>query len=277
MNIFKKVFLLFLFTINSIAGERIITLSPSINEIVFALGSGNNIVANTKYCDFPEESKQIPKVGGYSSISLEKMLVSKPTLVLAQDYDNELISNIKKLNLNVKVFKTNNLKSIKTTISSIGKLLEKNEKAEELNNGIDTSLENIKNIISNKKILVVISPREDLNKIIYVAGNNLYFNDIIEASGNKNAYVSSSLSQPIVNVEKIIKMNPDVIVLLAPYINERKISHEDMKKSWLNLPINAGKEKEVYIIDKEYAGIPSNRVVNFINDFRNILENVRNK
>ncbi|WP_072680631.1 ABC transporter substrate-binding protein [Arcobacter sp. LA11] len=277
MNILKKVFLLFLFTINLIAGERIITLSPSINEIVFALGNGKDIVANTKFCNFPEESKKIPKIGGYASISLEKMLVAKPTLVLAQDYDNELILNIKKLKLNVKTFKTNNLKSIKNTISSIGMLLKKNEKADELNNGIDNSLENIKNIISNKKILVVISPREDLNKIIYVAGNNLYFNDIIEASGNKNAYVSSSLSQPIVNVEKIIKMNPDVIIMLAPYINERKISHDDMKKPWLGLPINAAKEKMVYIIDKEYAGIPSNRVVNFINDFRNILEDVRSK
>ena len=269
--------LILIFSINLLGEQRIITLSPSINEIVFALGSGKNIVANTKFCNFPEESKKIPKVGGYASISLEKMLVSQPTLVLAQDYDKELISNIKKLKLNVKTFKTNNLKSIKNTISSIGILLEKKEKANELNESIDNSLGNIKNITLNKKILVVISPREDLNKIIYVAGNNLYFNDIIEASGNKNAYVSSSLSQPIVNVEKIIKMNPDIVIMLAPYINERGISHDDMKKSWLKLPIKAAKEKMVYIIDKEYAGIPSNRVINFINDYRNILEDVRSK
>lgn len=269
--------LILLCSINLLGEQRIITLSPSINEIVFALGSGNNIVANTEYCNYPEESKKIPKVGGYSSVSLEKLLVSKPTIILAQDYDNELISNIKKLNLNIKTFKTNNLKSIKKTIISVGKLLKKDEKANILVDKIDNSLESLKDIISNKKILVVISPRKDLNKIIYVAGNNLYFNDIIEASENKNAYVASSLSQPIVNVEKIIKMNPDIIIMLAPYINERKISHDDMKKSWLKLPINAAKEKMIYIIDKEYAGIPSNRVVNFIEDYRKILENVRSK
>ncbi len=83
--------LLLFFTINLIAGERIITLSPSLNEIVFALGSGKDIVANTQYCNYPEESKKIPKIGGYASISLEKLLISRPTLVLTQDYDEELL------------------------------------------------------------------------------------------------------------------------------------------------------------------------------------------
>lgn len=274
----KKIFkLLFFISINLFAGERIITLSPSINEIVFALGNGKNIVANTQYCNYPEESKQIPKVGGYASISLEKLLLAKPSLILAQNYDKKLILNIKKLNLNVKTFKTDNLESIKNTITSIGMLLKKELKAKELNKDIENSLNSIKGIVSNKKVLVVISPREDLNKIIYVAGNNLYFNDIMEISGNENAYVSSSLSQPIVNVEKIIKMNPDIVILLAPYINQREISHDQMKKPWINLPIKAAKEKKIYIIDKEYAGIPSNRVVDFINDYRNILLDVRDK
>ncbi|PLY05296.1 MAG: iron ABC transporter substrate-binding protein [Arcobacter sp.] len=277
MKYLNKLFFIFLFTINLMAGERIITLSPSINEIVFALESGNDIVANTEYCNFPEESKQIPKVGGYSNVSLEKLLLAKPSIILAQDYDKELILNIKKLNLNVQTFKTNNLKSIKTTIKSIGQILVKNEKAKELITGIDNSLESIKDIVSNKKILVVISPREDLNKIIYVAGNNLYFNDIIEASGNKNAYFSSSLSQPIVNVEKIIKMNPDIVIMLTPYINERKVSKDEIKQPWLELPINAAKKNKIYFIDKEYAGIPSNRVVNFINDYKDILVDVRDK
>jgi len=273
----KLIYLILFFSLNLFGEQRIITLSPSINEIVFALGSGKDIVANTEYCNFPEESKAIIKVGGYSSVSLEKILIAKPSIILAQNYDEKLISNIKKLNLNVKTFKTNNLKSIKTTITTIGKLLDKENKAKELTQDIDNSLKSIKNIVLNKKILIVISPRKDLNKIIYVAGNNLYFNDIIEASNNKNAYVSSSLSQPIVNVEKIIKMNPDIIIMLAPYINQRNIRPENLKKNWLDLPITAAKKKMIYIIDKEYAGIPSNRVVNFIKDYKDILIDVRNK
>ncbi|RXJ89155.1 iron ABC transporter substrate-binding protein [Arcobacter sp. CECT 8983] len=277
----KKYLLTFLFIVNLFANnqseQRIITLSPSLNEIVFALGSGKNIVANTKYCNYPEESRNIPKVGGYASISLEKMLKAKPTLVLAQNYDEQLLLNLKKLNLNYHSFKTDNLKSIKTTIKSVATLLGKEEKAKELILDIDKKLNEVSNIVKNKDILIVISPREDLQKSIYVTGNNLYFNDIIKASGNKNAYKSKSLAQPVVNVEKIIHMNPDIIILLAPYIHDNKISFKQLKKPWKKLPVKASKNDNIYIIDKEYAGIPSHRVVYFMEDFKDILVNVRDK
>lgn len=273
----KKFLLILIFTINLIAGERIITLSPSLNEIVFALGSGKNVVGNTLYSNYPEESKKVPKVGGYASISLEKILVLKPSLVLTQDYDEQLLKNLKKLNLNFHSFKTNNLDSIKTTIRKIGKLINKENEANKIVSKISSSLNSLENIVVNKKIMVVISPKLDLNKSIYIAGNNLYFNDIIKASKNSNAYVSNSLSQPVVNVEKIINMNPDIIVLLAPYMHENGIKKEDLTAIWKTLPIKASKNENIYIIDKEYAGIPSNRVVNFIDDFKKILENVRDK
>lgn len=277
----KKYLLTLLFIVNLFANtqseQRIITLSPSLNEIVFALGSGKNIVANTQYCNYPEESKNISKVGGYASISLEKMLKAKPTLVLAQNYDEQLLANLKKLNLNYHSFKTDNLSSIKNTINSVSKLVGKQQKAQELISNIDKKLNEVSNIVKDRDILIVISPRKDLNKSIYVTGNNLYFNDIIKASGNKNAYKSKSLAQPVVNVEKIIHMNPDIIILLAPYIHDNKISFEELKKPWRKLPVKASKNDNIYIIDKEYAGIPSHRVVYFMEDFKDILVNVRDK
>ena len=52
---------------------------------------------------------------------------------------------------------------------------------------------------------------------------------------------------------------------------------QNIIKAWKKLPINASKNDNIYAIDKEYAGIPSHRIEYFINDFRKILENVRNK
>lgn len=273
----KKTLFILLFSINLFASERIVTLSPSLNEIVFALGSGKNIVANTQYCNFPEESKAIPKIGGYSSISLEKLLLSNPSLILTPSYDKQLLDNMKKLKLPFHSFKTNNLKSIKTSIEKVAVLLNKEKEAKVLNEKIDSTLKSLENIVSNKSFMIVISPRVDLDKSIYISGNNLYFNDILKASGNINAYTSESLAQPVVNVEKIISMNPDVIILLAPYLNESNITSNELKKPWLELPTKASKSKSIYIIDKEYAGIPSNRVVNFMEDFKEILEDVRSK
>ncbi len=81
----------------------------------------------------------------------------------------------------------------------------------------------------------------------------------------------------MINSEKIISLNPDIIVLLAPFLENEETKQEDMKKMWEKLPINASKQKNIYIIDKLYSGIPSHRVKNLIDDFKEILENVRAK
>lgn len=274
----KKLISLVLFlSISLFGGERIVTLSPSINEIVYALGMGKNIAANTKFCDFPKESKKVKKVGGYANISLEKILVVNPTVVIAQNYDEKLLNNLKSLNIKTMVYKTDTIKDIQFTIKNLGEYFKKEEKAKKINEEINKALFSLKNIVKNKKVLIVISPKETLSSQIYVSGNYLYFEDIIKASGNRNAFKSNSSAQPVVNTEKIINMNPDIIVLLAAFYEYKDEELKKVFKAWESLPINASINKNVYAINKEYAGIPSDRVVYFIKDFRKILENVRDK
>ena len=273
----KRFLFILILGVNLFAGERVVTLSPSINEIVFALSEGKSIVANTSFCDFPEESKNIKKIGGYNNISLEKILEVKPTVVIGQDYDNKLNSNLNALNIKTLIYKTNTISSIKNTINDLGMFFKQEEKAKELILNIYNALLSLASITTNKKILIVISPKKSLSNQIYITGNYLYFEDIIKASGNENAYYSTNPAQPVVNTEKIIGMNPDVIVLLTPFLEGDIKEQEEIIKAWKDLPVNASKTDNIYTVDKLYAGIPSHRVQYFIDDFKKILENVRNK
>lgn len=273
----KKYFLILLLVSNLFAGERIVTLSPSINEIVYALGMGNSVVANTKFCDFPIESQKVKKVGGYANISLERILAVNPTITIAQNYDEKLLSNLKSLNIKTMVYKTDSIKDIKYTIQSLGTYFQKEDISKHINSSIDFELLTLDNITKDKKVLIVISPSETISNQIYVSGNYLYFEDIIKASGNINAFQSESKSQPVVNSEKIINMNPDIVVLLAAFYEYKDEELKRVISAWESLPINASKDKNIYAINKEYAGIPSNRVVYFMRDFKKILENVRDK
>jgi len=272
----KKIFLATLLTIFSYANERIVSLAPSVNEIVFAIGMGDEVVANTMFCNYPEESKEKLKIGGYSSISIEKILSVKPTVVVGQDYDEKLNSNLQNLGIHTRIYETKTMNDIKNTIIDLGEYFKKEDNASKIINDINKGLKSLEGIVEDKKILIVISPKKHLRNQIYVAGNYLYFEDMIKASGNKNAYISNSKSQPVVNVEKIIKMNPDIIVLLAPFFEGKKEELEIVKNSWKELPINASRQNNIYAVDKKYAGIPSHRVIYFMKDFRKILEDVRN-
>ena len=273
----KKIIFILLFCINLLGAERIVTLSPSVNEIIFALGEGENIVANTQHSDFPLESKSIKKIGGYNSISLEKILKVNPTVVVGQDYDEKLNSNLKALGITTLTYKTNTISLIKNTINELGIFFKQEEKAKELNTNIDNAMVSVAGIVKDKKILIIISPKDSLSNQIFVSGNHIYFEDVILASGNKNAYFSNSTAQPVVNTEKIIGMNPDIIILLAPFLEDDLKAQTKLINTWKELPVNASKDDNIYTIDKLYAGIPSHRVEYFIKDYRKILENVRNK
>jgi iron complex transport system substrate-binding protein len=266
-----KLLLVTLLALQLSAYDRIVALSPAINEIIFALGEGNKIVGNTDYCRYPIESKKIQKVGGYFSPSLEKIVTLKPDIVIMQENNAAFDEKVRSLGIRTMVVKIDTIDSIKKAIADIAKLLHKEPQGAVIVAKIDQSLGGLKGIVKNKKILIPIGYHTELSKEIYVAGQNLYFDDIINASGNTNALQTTQKGQPVLNLEKILKLNPDIVIILAPLMGEKKITKEALIVPWLKLPINAAKTKSVFVEEGEYVSIPSDRIVHFINDFRGIL------
>ena len=272
----KYLFIVLFTTLTLNAQERIIALSPSINEIIFALDAGNQIVANTNYALFPKASIKLPKVGGYFSPSLEKIVALKPTLVIMQQNNHKLSQKLKRLGIKSKIVKIDKLENIKQSILEIGAIVEKKEEAEEIVKNIDNELKSLKNIIKNKKILIVFGRYAKLDKQIFVAGQNLYFDEIINESNNTNALQSERKGQPILNMENIIASNPDIVLLLAR-CQADGINNETLIKPWLELPISAAKTKAIYINSNIYASMPSDRLTLFLKDFQEVLKDYKEK
>jgi iron complex transport system substrate-binding protein len=271
----KILFSLFL-TLSLLAKERVIALSPSINEIIFALDEGKSIVGNTKFSDYPKAAQNIPKVGGYFSVSLEKVISLNPDMIMLQNYDKPLMKKLDALHLKTMKLRVNTLQDIKNTILKIGQYYGKEKEAKKIINNIINAQKNTQNIVKNKRILIIINPTVNLSQPIYIVGHNLYLEEIILDSGNKNAYSYAFGGQPVLNLEKIIELNPDIIILLAPYLENNKITKKTLLEKWKNIPVKASRLKHIYVIDKEYAGIPSQRVELFLNDFSKILHDVKN-
>ena len=274
-DILKYSILIVLLASSLFASQRIIPLAPAINEILYALGKEDEIVANTTYATYPKESITKPKVGGYFSVSLEKILANRPTLVLMQKNNLALKPQLTKLGINSETISLYTLKDIEHGIFKIASLTKSTPKAKMLIQEIEDTLSSTKGILENKKILIVFGVVFDLKRSVYVSGNQLYFADIIRASGNHNAYDENSTKQPTLSYEGIVKLNPDIIYILA-----HKVKDTDTKAllaPWLKLPINAAKHKTIYITTKKYAGMPSQRVINYIKDFKALLEDAQKK
>ncbi|MEA3316237.1 MAG: helical backbone metal receptor [Campylobacterota bacterium] len=272
-----KFLFLLLFTIQLFSYDRIIALSPSINEIIYALDSADKIVGNTDFCNYPQDAKNKPKVGGYFSPSLEKIISLKPDMVIMQNSSIKLSKKLNRLGIKTTIVKKKRLDDIQNSIKIIGDVLDKKDSAKKILDKLNQKLKDIKGIVKDKKILFVIGHNTNLEKRIFVAGENLYFDDIINLSGNKNAYQSSFQGQPVLNLENIIATNPDIVVLLAPFTDKKGVTKDDLIKPWLSLPIDAKKDKTIYVVDKHYAGIPSQRLIYLLDDLKGFLEDARDK
>jgi len=272
----REIFIIISISLFLGASERIVALSPAINEIIYALGLGSEIVGNTEYCNYPKESISIAKVGGYFSPSLEKIIALKPSIVIMQKNNYRVSKRLKQLGVDTEIVNIDTINNIRDSILGLGTRLKEEKNAKKIVEQINQGIESIKGIVKNRKILIVIGHNTSLKRV-FVAGQNLYFNDIINESGNQNAFKSTRKGQPILNIENIIATNPDIVILLAHNMRENHVIRTDLIEPWLKLPIKASKSNSIYIIDKEYSGIPSDRLVLFLRDFREILRNYREK
>lgn len=258
-------------TASLLAEHRIVTLSPATNEIVFALGMGKSVVGTTNYANYPEEAKRLPKVGGYHSGSVEKIASLRPTLVISEAGGEELNNKLRKLGIRTLSIRIDSVQSIKGAISSVGAELGKQGEATALNAQIDAKTKQLLSLKrGGKKMLMVFGNNIDLSKNIYVAGQNLYFSELIGLCGFENAVKKDKNIQPILNMEGIIACNPDIIVVLFPYTKEKNISAAQIKEAWSKLPVNAAKTSSIYVLDSDYVSIPSNRVTLFMEDLYQI-------
>ena len=82
------------------------SLAPSMTEILFAMGLGDNIVGVTSFCDYPEEAKKKPKIGGMSNPSLEAVVSLKPDIVVMTTDGNpkEFEERLRSLKITTYVF-----------------------------------------------------------------------------------------------------------------------------------------------------------------------------
>ncbi len=270
-----KTFLLaFIFVLTLSANERIISLSPSITEIIFALKKGDEMIATSSYSLYPDEAKKLPVIGGYRDPHLEKIISLSPTLVVGQ---TSSLSTLNKLNsFNIKTL-TLNLQTIESIKNSINLLAQKIDSKENIKliRDIDESLKNSSKSKKPHSVLIVYGLREDLRSSTYVAGHNIFFEDIILACGNTNAYTQTGVTQPVLSYENIIAINPDQIIILHSHATGANVDVKKALRNWMALPTNASKKGNISIVDDDYIHIPSQRITQTINRLSKEMDSYR--
>jgi len=254
--------------------ERIVSLAPSNTEILFALGLGDKVVGVTSYCNYPSDTIKKAKIGGYSTVDIEKVVSLKPDLVLAA-YGNgeETSERLKKLGLNVVVVSSKPEKSIEDTLDEIryvGKITGRDKDAESL-------CEEMK-----KRIKEITDKTENVDKVrvahicwhepLYVAGSETLQSDLIEKAGGENVF-SDVEGWHTVGIEELIVKNPDVIIVSSGtgMGGEKNVTYDYILKENRLKDINAVRNDRVYLIDADTVSRSGPRIVDALEEVARIL------
>lgn len=256
----KTLLLIFLFILNLSATERIVSLSPSITEIVFALGKGESLVATSSYSLYPKEAQSLPIVGGYENPNIEKIIALRPTLVIGQSFNSNTLEKLQKFHIKTLTLTLKTLQEIQESILKLGEILNANLQAKEVAFSISNAISNAPKSQTPHSVMIVYGLREDLRSRTYIAGHNIFFEDIIEVCGNVNAYQSKNTDQPVLGYENIIAINPDQIIILHSHATEPNVNVKKALQNWYAIPTNASRNKTISIVDEDYSHIPSHRV-----------------
>ena len=256
----KLLLVLFVLATSLWAKERIVSLSPSVTEIVYALGKGEELVGTTSYSLYPKAAQKLPVIGSYVGIDIEKVMSLHPTLVIAQEFQNDAARKIAKVGIEVLQVDLHSIGSIEDSILKMGKRLHTSKRAAELVKQIEQAKKLAKKSSYKKRVLIVFGLRGNLKGGIYISGNHLFYDEILHICGDENAFDDPAVAQPVLNYEHIVALNPDAIVILHSKASNPNADIQKALQIWKKLPVKAAKNGDIHIIDDDYIDIPSHRV-----------------
>jgi iron complex transport system substrate-binding protein len=232
--------------------QRIVSVSPNLTEIVFALGLGDKVVGVSNDCDWPAEAKTKSKVGSFWQPNTEAIIAVKPDLVVCESFpqQKEVAETLKRAGLNVFSLRVESIDELFSAITQIGDAAGCHKKAEQLAADINDRLNQIRvKSASVKKVKVLWAVQTEP---VRVAGVNTFVNEILELSGGQNAIAPTPDQYPSIGTEVIMSCGAEVIIQSAMGRQDIQKQQQSAEKFWsrfANLP--AVKDKRIYVIDSD--------------------------
>jgi iron complex transport system substrate-binding protein len=196
---------------------RIVSLAPSITEILFDLGAGDRIAAVTDFCDYPAAAKRKPKIGGFANPSLEAVVAARPDLVIMAEDGNpaELYQKLGKFGIKTYVFRAKRLAELPQGIRDLGAALGMKGRAEKQASDIEKQLSALEKRTKfsarrqkARKVLFVIHPEP-----LLVAGRETVIDDALKLLKLDNIAADAGPQYPKYTIEEIIRRSPDIIFI----------------------------------------------------------------
>ncbi len=202
--------------------QRIVTLAPSLTEIVYAVGCGPQLVADTTYDDFPAAARSLPHVADLVNVDLERLSALHPTKVLAlHDQEREAAPIASRLHIDVTYLPNRNIDDIFGDIQRVGQVCGTSPSAARLSRAMHARIAAVAKRAARYRDRPRVLFLLDLPG--FTAGSLSFLNDLISLAGGVNAAGTIHQAYPDVSSESVLAMDPEVLIIgraveLGPHV-----------------------------------------------------------
>lgn len=250
---------------------RIVSLAPHLTEMVFAAGAGDKLIGVVSYSDYPPAALDIPIIGSYNSINYEALVALQSDLVLIWNSGNgeALAEHLESLGLTVFVSEPKRLPDIARSINKIGILSGTVEAAEKAAQQYLTRYQALVSNNGNKAPVNVFI--EVWHEPMMTVNGTHIISDSIELCGGVNIFAEALPLVPRINVESVVRGNPDVIVATG-MADERPEWLDD----WLIWDdVSAVKSNSLHAINPDLIGRHSPRILQGVTQLCDYFDRAR--
>lgn len=198
--------------VSTLSFRRVVSLGPALTEAVFAVGGGHLLVGRTRYCDFPPEALEVPVVGGYTDVDVEKVLLAKPDLVVVSPGpgNREAAEQLRRRGVRLLVVPLRTVEDVLEGILVLGNALGCRQRARETVSLIRADLAAVKvRAEEDRRVtaLLVVS-----HEPMVLAAEGSFPDELLSIAGGENLAPKSSKHYVQADVEWLSAHPPEVVV-----------------------------------------------------------------
>jgi len=238
--------------------KRIISLAPSITEILFALGLDGEIAAITTFCDYPDAVMNKPRIGGFVNPNIEKIVSLKPDLIIGIRDGNRMdtIYRLNDFGFPVYLIDPKGFDGVMQTIKNIGKVVGREKESKRM----------IRDVVNKREHIVTLTRSLSQPKVFFqvgdvpmiTVGKGTLADDLIRLAGARSISENELMSYPSYSIETILLKAPEIIIMSSM---ESRKDYMNLVKKWQNWKsIPAVRMNAIHVIDSNLVDRPTPRI-----------------
>jgi iron complex transport system substrate-binding protein len=257
------------------AARRIVSLVPSLTEILYAIGAGPAVVGVDTFSSYPPEVTKLPKVGALIDPDVERILALRPDLVITYGSQTVLETQLARANIRTYSYRHGGVDKVLESTRDLGRAPGRTREADAVGQRMTSTLDALRARVKGRprpRTLLVVDRQPGTLREIYASGGFGFLHDMLIAAGGDNVFADRKTESVQPSSETLLARAPQVIIEVRAegLIQPSAVNGE--RNVWATLAsLPAVRDRRIYFLSGSHLVVPGPRLAQGAEEFARVL------